>query len=278
MDIDVSGIRAAKNIDGFGEKDDIFPAQSNIRLEPISYAFDATLFVGGTMKSDQELFAKGLATYQKVVVANYMAHREVYETLRHTLLDEVIDEFVFADLACGTAPGSASALTGTPIARYIGVDISQESLDVAKQALAPLTCPVELRCEDFVAAIDSWKGPLDVVWIGQSLHHLLAHDKVTLMRKIRDLLPPGGLFMIWEPTRLEGEDREGWLERFHQVRPEWSGVTDEEFAAFESHCRASDYSETAATWIRMGHEAGFRTADELMIVPNRLARVYRFRN
>lgn len=155
------------------------------------------------MMSDQELFAKGLATYQKVVVANYMAMGRSM-TLRHALLDELTDGFVFADLACGTAPGSASALAGTPIARYIGVDISQESLDVAKQALAPLTCPVELRCEDFVAAIDSWKGPLDVVWIGQSLHHLLAHDKVTLMRKIRDLLPPGGLFMIWEPTRLEG--------------------------------------------------------------------------
>ena len=42
MDIDVSGIRATKNIDGFGEKDDIFPAQSNIRLKPIYYAFDAT--------------------------------------------------------------------------------------------------------------------------------------------------------------------------------------------------------------------------------------------
>ena len=27
------------------------------------------------MQSDQELFAKGLATYQKVVNLNYMAHR-----------------------------------------------------------------------------------------------------------------------------------------------------------------------------------------------------------
>lgn len=230
------------------------------------------------MKSDQELFAKGLATYQKVVSANYMAHGEVYETLRRVLLDEVSDGFVFADLACGTAPGSAAALGGSKVTRYIGVDISQQSLDVAKEALAALTCPVELRCEDFVAAIDSWNGPLDVVWIGQSLHHLLEQDKGTLMRKIRDLLPPGGLLMIWEPTLLEGEDREGWLARFHQVRPEWAGVSDEEFAAFESHCRASDYAETAATWIGMGRDAGFRTADELMIVPNRLARVYRFRH
>lgn len=83
---------------------------------------------------------------------------------------------------------------------------------------------------------------------------------------------------IWEPTRLEGEDREGWLERFHQMRPDWAAISDEEFAAFESHCRASDYAETAATWIGMARDAGFRTADELMTVPNQLARVYRFRH
>jgi hypothetical protein len=28
------------------------------------------------MQTDQELFAKGLATYQKVVRLNYMAHKE----------------------------------------------------------------------------------------------------------------------------------------------------------------------------------------------------------
>lgn len=230
------------------------------------------------MKSDQELFAKGLATYQKVVAANYMAHREVYEMLRQVLLDEASDGFVFADLACGSAPGSAAALAGSNVARYVGIDISQPSLDVAKEALAALTCPVELRCEDFIVAIDSWKGPLDVVWIGQSLHHLLAQDKVAFMRKIHSLLPPGGLFLIWEPTCLEGEDREGWMERFHHMRPDWGAISDEEFAAFESHCRASDYAETAATWIGMARNAGFRTANELMTVPNQLARVYRFRH
>ncbi|MBA1140677.1 class I SAM-dependent methyltransferase [Mesorhizobium neociceri] len=230
------------------------------------------------MKSDQELFAKGLATYQKVVAANYMAHREVHDMLRRVLLDEAADGFVFADLACGTAPRSAAALAGSNVSRYVGIDISQPSLDVAKKALAALTCPVELRCEDFVAAIDRWKGPLDVVWIGQSLHHLLAQDKVAFMRKINSLLSPGGLFLIWEPTRLEGEDRDGWMERFHQLRPDWGAISDEEFAAFESHCRASDYSETATTWIDMGRNAGFTTADELMMVPNKLARVYRFRH
>ena len=92
------------------------------------------------------------------------------------------------------------------------------------------------------------------------------------------MLPRNGLFLIWEPARLEDEDREGWFDRFHRLRPEWSMVTDEEFAAFESHCRASDYAETSATWKAIGRDAGFERVDELLIVPNQLARVYRYSN
>jgi hypothetical protein len=62
------------------------------------------------MPSDQELFAKGLATYRKVEAANYMAHREVYGLLHEVLVSQAPDAFVFADLGCGTATGSAGAL------------------------------------------------------------------------------------------------------------------------------------------------------------------------
>jgi hypothetical protein len=49
------------------------------------------------MHTDQELFAKGLATYQKVVNENYMAHKEVYGLLRQVLVTEAPDQFVFLD-------------------------------------------------------------------------------------------------------------------------------------------------------------------------------------
>ena len=86
----------------------------------------------------------------------------------------------------------------------------------------------------------------------------------------------GGLFVICEPTCLEGEDREGWQERFCQLRPQWSAMSDEGFAGFENHQRASDFPETAATWRGMAREAGFGQADELFTKP--LARVCRFRH
>jgi SAM-dependent methyltransferase len=230
------------------------------------------------MPSAQQLFAKGLATYQKIVAANYMGHREVYDLLHLVLMEEAPSNFVFADLGCGTAAGSAAALAGTRVARYVGIDISQPSLNIAKEALSRLSCPVDLRCQDLVAAIDHWTGPLDVVWIGQSLHHLRAEDKKAFMRMVASLLSPGGLFLIWEPTCLEGEDREAWMDRFCRMRPRWSTFTDEEFAAVDSHNRASDFPETTSTWIRMARAAGFGKADELLSAPNQMTRVYRFRH
>jgi len=96
------------------------------------------------------------------------------------------------------------------------------------------------------------------------------------MRKVERLLPPDGLFLIWEPTCFEGEDREGWMERFRQMRPQWPAISDEEFADFDSHHRASDYAETASAWKGMAGEAGFEQAEELFTAPNQLARVYLF--
>jgi cyclopropane fatty-acyl-phospholipid synthase-like methyltransferase len=196
--------------------------------------------------------------------------------LREILMAEAPAGFVFADIACGTATGSAETLRGTRIGRYIGIDISQPSLDVARQALFALPCPVELRCQDFVSAIEAWDEGLDVVWIGQSLHHLRIEMKLAFMRRVRTLLPRHGLFLIWEPTCLEGEDRWGWMDRFLRLRPEWSALSDEEITAFDSHHRAADYAETAATWLAMGRDAGFGRAEELFVVPNQLALVYRY--
>jgi len=228
------------------------------------------------MASDQELFAKGLATYQKVVSHNYMAHREVYGVLRSVLQAEAPDGFMFLDIACGAATASAPMLRGTQVGRYVGIDISQPSLDLAREALQELDCPVDLRCQDFAEAIKSWDEPVDVIWVGQSLHHLRALEKREFMRRVRAALSRDGLFLIWEPTCFDGEDREAWLERFHSLRPEWDAVTDEEFTAIESHCRASDYAETASAWEEIGRDAGFARVEELLTVPNRLARVYRY--
>jgi SAM-dependent methyltransferase len=239
-------------------------ARSGASVEP---AFDT-----------QALFNRQLATYRKVTRENLMYHREVYDLLRDVLVAEAPQEFRFLDVACGDASASAAMLRGTGIDHYHGIDLSRLSLDLAAETLASLPCKVDLYCQNFVEALSGWDVPVDVVWIGMSLHHLQSAEKKRLMVNIHSALTASGVFLIWEPTLLDGEERASWLARFATFRSQWAALSDEEFADMESHMLAADFPEAAENWKTMGLRAGFRRAAEIYTMPNRMGRVFKFSN
>jgi SAM-dependent methyltransferase len=226
----------------------------------------------------QAMFNRQLATYRKITRENLMYHREVYGLLREALIAEAPMPFSFLDVACGDASASAAMLQGTTIAHYHGIDLSALSLDLARETLASLPCRVDLHCRDFAEALGDWVAPVDVVWIGMSLHHLQLLEKQRLMVDVHSALCGSGVFLIWEPTYLEGEDRPAWLNRFSTLRPQWAALTDEEFAEMEAHMLLADFPETAEVWKSMGLQAGFGQAAELFTMPNRMGRVFKFWN
>jgi SAM-dependent methyltransferase len=222
------------------------------------------------------MFNKQLATYRKIVEANLMFHREVYGLLRNVLSEQMLRPFKFLDIACGDASATVAVLKGNAVDHYYGIDLSAKSLELASEALKALSCPIELRCCDFAEAMADWAEPVDVVWIGMSLHHLQPEGKARLMKNVHDILNRGGLFLIWEPTLITGEKRTEWLDRFSACRDAFAAVTDEEFAEMESHMRLADFPEPADTWKAMGRQAGFTYAEELFMMPNRLGRVFKY--
>ena len=226
----------------------------------------------------QAIFQTQWQIYRKVIDFNYNFHREVYNLLHGILVTEAPKPFRFLDIACGDATGSRAALRGTDVSGYFGVDLSQPALTLAEETLKTLPCPVTLVQADFVEALAGWSEAVDVVWIGQSLHHLDTQNKRELMRRVRRLLGPNGLFLIWEPTLSEGEDRDGWLGRVeHGSRLLWTELDASEFCAIVTHNRASDYPEPVAVWHSLGLEAGFCTAQTVFVDPRELARVYCYR-
>lgn len=223
-----------------------------------------------------DLFNDQLKIYEKVVSLDLMDHRSVYGLLRETLLASTPPGFVFLDVACGSAGSSSRALAGLPIGRYVGVDASKASLSLAAEHLAVLPGPRDLRCADFEPALRHWDEPVDAVWIGMSLHHLEKARKADLMRRVFDILPHHGLFLIWEPTLLDGENREEWLSRFRAKRQEWISLSDHEFEAFLTHMEASDFPESSDEWLAMGRSAGFADCAEIYVMRNRMGRVFRY--
>jgi SAM-dependent methyltransferase len=223
------------------------------------------------------LFQREWHTYRKMVDHNYLFHSEVYARLRQILLDEAPPRFRFLDIACGDAGAIVTALKGTSIANYHGIDLSRTAIDIAGKSLAALACPVELREGDLAEALHEWSEPIDVAWIGLSLHHFHTPAKLDLMREVRRVLRPGGLFLIYENTSRDGEDRESWLRRWDEQKSLWTAYTPEEWNAMMAHVHASDFPEANARWHELGQQARFSQVRELFVAPTDLFRMYCFR-
>lgn len=170
---------------------------------------------------DQGYFLQGWQTYCKVRKFGYMFHRDVYEALHRVLIEDATRPFGFVDVGCGDSVSTVAALRGAEIGRYVGIDISRALLDLARVELVTLGCPVTLVESDYRIALADWQDTVDVVWIGQSLHHMKSDEKLPVMRQVRRILASGGLFLIWEPTSLPGEDRFGWQTRVDDYVATW---------------------------------------------------------
>ncbi len=170
-----------------------------------------------------EQFQKQWATYQKLVDTDALAHKEVGGILHHALA-AIPKPFAFADMACGDAGQMKAALVGTKVKHYHGIDLSEPALELAAKNLAGVPFEVELDHRDVVPALTKRPEPADAAWCGLSIHHLSTEGKVALLKAIHG--STSGFLMIYEPTLLDGEDREGYLERFRRViRPAWTFMT-----------------------------------------------------
>jgi hypothetical protein len=131
-----------------------------------------------------DIFRHQWELYRKFLRHDYLENAGAYAELHRFLTENVTRAFAFVDLACGDAIGIVTALEGTVIAHYRGIDLAPPALELARHNLEALQCVVELDEADFVQAMRSGSEPADVVWISLSLHHLTTPDKRALMREV----------------------------------------------------------------------------------------------
>ena len=174
----------------------------------------ASTTIDRSEESSQAIFQQEWQVYRTLVDQNYLFHREAYACL-HQLVEEVPDPFHFLDIACGDATASVAALAGTRIAHYDGIDLSAAALELARDALSVLQLPGHPPASGLRrGAPRAWSTPVDVAWIGLSLHHLHTSEKLEVMRDIHRILRPGGRFLLYEDASPGGETREVWLRRW----------------------------------------------------------------
>jgi ubiquinone/menaquinone biosynthesis C-methylase UbiE len=215
-------------------------------------------------------FFEQWAIYRRIVDLDYLNHRGAYEAIEKSLAG--IDRpFSFLDLGAGDADSTSRALAGKSLTRYEAVDLSGTALGLAREHTAKLGCPVKCTQGDFFQLVPQMTETSDVVFIGLSLHHLVAADKRKFLVELRRLLKPRGRLIIYEPIREKGESRDEVLARWwRHVETAWIGLSAEELRMAREHVFGNDYPEPITDYFAMTTLAGFSNAWVLYTDPQNL--------
>jgi Trans-aconitate methyltransferase len=130
------------------------------------------------------------------------------------------------DLGIGTGYFTERFLNRFPNSRVLGIDGAQAMIELAKARLISLASRVQFVIGDFrkLQELTSGAGTIDVVFSSYALHHLSRPDKETVLRRVVELLVPGGWFVnadliVADSPELESRLQElriaGIVERAH---------------------------------------------------------------
>ncbi len=225
-----------------------------------------------------EIFIKNWAIYKKIIENDNMSHSDGYAKLREILMKDMKRPFSFLDLACGDAHYSSKVLEDTKAVKYIGIDVSAEALSFAKEELRNSGFESTFIRADFFDFDKIIEKPVDVVWVGFSVHHLETADKLEFVKKVKKALSSDGLFIVYEPILREGENQGSYYKRFKETfYLHWTGLSKEEAESLLEHVRESEKPETAEDWIKLGKEAGFNQAEKVFSEKTGLYELFKFK-
>lgn len=169
-------------------------------------------------------------------------YEEIHETLIALLALRPPERFL--DLGAGTGYTLRRVLEAFPSVRAVGLDVSSEMLERARQRLAGLEEQVDLRLSDI--ARPEIEGAHDAIVSILAVHHLYADEKRHLFSRIWEHTAPGVVFLLADYFR-PAKDR---LTELYDLPAEP-----------DPHEAEHDHPDTAAEHLAWLTAAGFAAVD-----------------
>lgn len=219
-----------------------------------------------TQSSAVEVFLKSWQVYQDIIAHNYMFHREISEAARSALKSFKPDRSLrILDLGCGDASMVLPLLSADRVARYIGCDLSQPALDIARVQLNAQQIPNQLICDDMLlVASELPNASVDVVFSSYAIHHLNAINKQRILEDIARVLVPGGCFVLIDIFRDPEEDRAAYMRNYMGiVLDQWANLSPESRDLVIDHAMAYDFPEHPRFYNSSCTSNGFMTGQRL---------------
>jgi SAM-dependent methyltransferase len=216
-------------------------------------------------RADAIGFFRAWDTYAKVVAANYMFHRELGQGVSDALRERFGERpFSMLDLGCGDAATLAPLLEGLSLKSYEGADLSKPALDLAAKNLARLDCPVTLVEADFMSALADAE-PQDAIYSSYAQHHLTTEGKAEFFRLAAKRLNAGGLLILVDVMREEGESRKAYMRGYCAwLRETMTELDREEQERICEHLTQNDRPEPASALRAQAERAGLNVLPGLV--------------
>jgi tRNA (cmo5U34)-methyltransferase len=153
---------------------------------------------------------------------------EIQKMIVALACDYALPSSVIYDLGCSTGATLERLVKHCEIqdVRYVGIDLSQEMLTLARQKLASLNAPITLKQQDLSDPVMIDNG--SVVILNLVLQFLPYSTRESLLQSIFQSLRPRGIVIIVEKIIPEYEThRESFASIYHHYKAQ-NGYTKEE--------------------------------------------------
>ncbi|MFH1470603.1 MAG: class I SAM-dependent methyltransferase [Candidatus Micrarchaeota archaeon] len=199
-------------------------------------------------------------------IENYVYMAEKVVPFNKELHDKVIgelsiwapEEFTFVDLGLGGGEIDEKILDKFPKSRFIGVDISEKMLSLARKRLARFGERVHLEKGDFVYIDFGMEN--DFVISELAIHNSTDDEKAKLFQNISDSLTDKGIFInadfIAGEDPIENERDKKWYLNFLQ-----ENLQGEELEAWVRHAFYEDNPSKLSDQYKLLEEAGFKKVE-----------------
>src|SRR6266581_2614989 len=137
------------------------------------------------------------------------------------------------DLGIGTGYFTERFLNHFPNSRVLRIDGAQAMIELAKARLTSLASRVQFVVGDFrkLQELAPGAGTVDVVFSAYALHHLSRPDKERVLRRVVELLVPGGWFVNADLIVADSPELENRLQEIRVAGiVERAGGSDNRFA------------------------------------------------
>ena len=161
------------------------------------------------------------------------------------------------DLGCGTGNLAVLLAREFPDADLHLVDVSSESLDVARQRLD------DTQATFHTADMREWEFPggHDLVASSIAIHHIDAREKQSLFSRVHQSLRPGGVFAMADQCAGATDDIYQQHIQLWKDASFAAGASQQEWQMWMQHQTEHDHHETLGDQMQWLQQAGFHGVD-----------------